>query len=60
MEPIVDMILKNEDEARKISDRIAESKFGMFIKENAKITVKEITYDKFIESFNQNEIAEHE
>ena len=54
------MILKNEDEARKISDRIAESKFGMFIKENAKITVKEITYDKFIESFNQNEIAEHE
>lgn len=60
MEPIVDMILKNQDEARKISDRIAESKFGMYIKENAKITVKEISYDTFIESFNQNEIVDHE
>ncbi|NOU47206.1 MAG: hypothetical protein HOO86_09105 [Bacteroidales bacterium] len=60
MEPIVDMILKNQDEARKISDQIAELKIGNYLKNNARITVKEISYDTFIESFNHNEHADHE
>ena len=60
MEPIVDMILKNQDEARKISDQIAERKIGLLIKEKAQITVKEVTYDTFIESINQSETTSHE
>ncbi len=54
MEPIVDMILKNKDESNKIAEKIAEQKFASYIKEKAQITVKEVTYDTFIESFNKN------
>jgi trigger factor len=52
MEPIVDMILKNQEEARKIGDQIAERKIAAYIKEKANVTVKEMNYDAFIESIN--------
>lgn len=52
MEPIVDMIMKNQEEARKIGDQIAERKIAAYIKEKANVTVKEMNYDAFIESIN--------
>ncbi len=55
MEPIVDMILKNQDEARKITDQIAERKIATYLRENAKVTVKEMPYDEFIESIKPKE-----
>jgi len=60
MDPIIDMILKNKEEAHKISNQTAERKIGTFIKEHAKITVKEISYDTYAESFNKNENENHE
>jgi trigger factor len=52
MEPIVDMILKNQEEARKIGDQLAERKIAAYIKEKANVSVKEMNYDAFIESIN--------
>lgn len=42
-------VLANQDEGRKIYDMLYDEKFITYVKENASIKDKEVSYDKFVE-----------
>ncbi len=48
MDGIVARIMSNQDEVKRINDQLKSQKLLQFIKENAKLKTKEITYDKFV------------
>jgi trigger factor len=48
MDGIVARIMSNQDEVKRINDQLKSQKLLQFIKENAKLKTKEITYEKFV------------
>ncbi len=53
LESISARIMSNEEEVKRITEQLNSQKLLKFIKENAKLKTKEITYDKFIkEAYN--------
>jgi trigger factor len=48
MDGIVARIMSNQDEVKRIQDQLKSQKLLQFIKENAKLKTKEITYEKFV------------
>ena len=53
MDSIAARIMSNEEEVKRLSEQLNSQKLLQFIKENAKLKTKEISYDKFIkESYN--------
>lgn len=42
-------VLANQDEGRKIYDMLYDEKFITYVKENASVKDKEVSYDKFVE-----------
>ncbi|MBU1011262.1 MAG: hypothetical protein KKD74_14090 [Bacteroidetes bacterium] len=48
LEGIVDMVLKNKDEERRIADQLAEQKLAAFMKANISKTEKVMTYDEYV------------
>ncbi len=55
LDGIVARIMGNEDEVKRLSEQLNSQKMLTFLKENAKLKTKEITYEKFIkEAYNQS------
>lgn len=48
IDQIVDSVLKNKDEIRRISDQVMETKLINLFKEKVKLTHKTISYDDFV------------
>jgi trigger factor len=48
LDGIVARIMSNQDEVKRINDQLKSQKLLQFIKDNAKLNIKEITYDKFL------------
>jgi len=48
LDTIAARIMSNEEEVKRLSEQLNSQKLLQFIKENAKLKTKEITYDKFI------------
>jgi trigger factor len=51
---IAENALKNEEEARRISDQVYNAKLLTYYKENFKVEEKEVTYDEFIKLVTEN------
>ncbi|MEE9348700.1 MAG: trigger factor [Flavobacteriaceae bacterium] len=45
---IADRVLQNQEEAKKLQDQLISQKLLTFYKENVKLKVKEISFDKFV------------
>ena len=45
---IYEQILSNQEEVKRLSDQLNSNKLLAFFKENAKLKIKEVSYDKFI------------
>ena len=45
---IASRIMSNQDEVKRLSEQLNSSKLLEFFKENAKLKIKEVSYDKFI------------
>ncbi|MCK5867740.1 MAG: hypothetical protein KAG14_05010, partial [Mycoplasmataceae bacterium] len=50
MSGIVDNLLQNEEETKKLQDQLISTKFLAFYKENVNLKVKELTFEKFIDT----------
>jgi len=48
MDSIAARILANEEEVKRLSEQLNSQKLLQFFKENAKLKVKELSYDKFV------------
>ena len=48
LDEIADKILSNEDETKRLSEQLMQKKMLEFFKANAKLKVKEVTFDEFI------------
>ena len=45
---IASRIMSNQEEVKRLSEQLNSSKLLDFFKENAKLKIKEVSYDKFI------------
>ncbi len=54
MEGIVDTMLKNQDERRRISNQVAEQKMTKYFKEQFKLKEKAISYEDFAKMVTEN------
>ena len=52
LDSIAARIMSNEEEVKRLSEQLNSQKLLQFIKENAKLKTKEISYDKFIKEAN--------
>lgn len=48
VEQIANRVLSNRDEVKRLSDQLMSEKLLNFYKENAKLKVKEVTFDEFV------------
>ncbi|MFB0943227.1 MAG: trigger factor, partial [Patiriisocius sp.] len=48
LDNIASRILSNQEEVKRLSDQLNSNKLLAFFKENAKLKIKEVSYDKFI------------
>jgi len=51
---IANRVLENQDEAKKLQDQLISQKLLAFYKENVKLKIKEVTYDKFVKEVYEN------
>ena len=48
LEEIVNRVLSNQEEVKRLSDQLKNEKLLTFFKENIKLKTKEVTYEDFI------------
>ena len=49
LKPIIDNVLKNQEEVKKLSEQLMSQKLLSFYKENLKYITKEVTYKEYVE-----------
>lgn len=54
MDGIVDTMLQNKDERRRIANQVAEQKMTKYFKEQVKLKAKAISYDDFVKMVTEN------
>ena len=54
LDEIVGRVLSNQEEVKRMSEQLMSQKLLTFYKETAKLTEKEVNFDKFVEEAYKN------